>query len=76
VDRHDKHGNAPYPLAHNPGTSEDVRGPVRFPVALRWYRRDAARPQGEAFVRTPCPDRPIPTKKKARPQRPKVVAPV
>ena len=39
VDRHDKHGEDTYPLAHNPVTSHYVRGPVRFPVDLRLYRR-------------------------------------
>ena len=37
--RHDNHRNDTYPLAHNPVTSSDVRGPVRFPVALRLSRR-------------------------------------
>ena len=39
VDRHAKHGHDPYPLAHNPVTSYDVSGPVRFPVDLRLSRR-------------------------------------
>ena len=39
VDRHYNHGEGTYPLAHNPVTSHYVSGPVRFPVALRLYRR-------------------------------------
>jgi len=66
VDRHDNHGNDTYPLAHNPVTSYDVSGPVRFPVDLRLYRRYAACTEWEAFVHTHFPDRPIPTTKKAR----------
>lgn len=39
VDRHDNHGDATYPLAHNPVTRHYGSGPVRFPVDLRLYRR-------------------------------------
>ena len=39
VDRHDNHGHETSPLAHHPVTSDDVSGPVRFPVDLRLYRR-------------------------------------
>jgi hypothetical protein len=35
VDRHYHHGDATYPRAHTPVTSQYVRGPVRFPVDLR-----------------------------------------
>jgi hypothetical protein len=75
-DRHDHHGNDTSPLAHNPVTSSDVRGPVRFPVDLRLSRRSEALPQWEALVRPHCPDRPIPTKTKERAQLQKAVAPV
>jgi hypothetical protein len=76
VDRHDHHGNDPSPLAPNPVTSYDVRGPVRFPVDLRLYRRYEARTQWETFVRKHFPDRPIPTKKKERAQLHKGVDPI
>jgi SRSO17 transposase len=46
VDRHDIHGDGTYPLAHNPVTSFSVRGPVRFPLDLRLYRRYEADPVG------------------------------
>ncbi len=76
VDRHDHHGNDTYPLAHTPVPRSDVSGPVRFPVALRFDRRYEALTQWEAFVHTHFPDRPSPTKKKARAQLQKVVDPV
>lgn len=76
VDRHDNHGNDTYPLAHNPVTSYDVSGPVRFPVDRRLYRRYEELTQWEAFVHKHFPDRPIPTKKKERAQLHKVVDPV
>jgi hypothetical protein len=66
VDRHDNHGEGTYPLAHNPITSHDVSGPVRFPVDLRLYRRYEACTRWDEFVHKPFPDRAIPTKKKAR----------
>jgi DDE superfamily endonuclease len=66
VDRHDNHGEDTYPLAHNPVTSHYVSGPVRFPVALRLYRRYEECTQWETFVQQHVPDRPIPTTKKAR----------
>jgi hypothetical protein len=66
VDRHDNHGEATYPLAHNPVTSHYVSGPVRFPVDLRLYRRYEECTQWETFVQKHVPDRPIPTTKKAR----------
>jgi len=66
VDRHYNHGDATYPLAHNPVTSHYVSGPVRFPVDLRLYRRYEEITRWEAFVRKHVPDRPIPTQKKAR----------
>jgi hypothetical protein len=76
VDRHDNHGHATYPLAHNPGSSYDVRGPVRCPVDLRWYRRYEELTQWETFVHTHFPDRPIPTKQKERAQLHKAIDPV
>jgi len=39
VDRQDHHGDAPSPRAHQPVTSHSLRGPVRFPGALRLSRR-------------------------------------
>src|SRR5258706_15684513 len=66
VDRHDNHGDATYPLAHNPVTSHYVSGPVRFPVDLRLYWRYEACTQWEMFVQKHMPNRPIPTTKKAR----------
>src|SRR2546426_2446584 len=76
VDRHDHHGNDTYPLAHNPVTSYDLSGPVRFPVDLRLYRRYDELTQWETFVHKHFPDRPIPTKKKERSQLHKEVDPV
>jgi DDE superfamily endonuclease len=76
VDRHYNHGDDTYPLAHNPVTSHYVRGPVRFPVDLRLYRRYEECTRWEAFVHTHFPDRPIPTKKKERVQLHKDVDPV
>ena len=76
VDRHYNHGDATYPLAHNPVTSHYVSGPVRFPVDLRVYRRYEEFTRWEAFVRTHVPDRPIPTQKKARARLHKEVDPV
>jgi len=66
VDRHDNHGDGTYPLAHHPVTSFYVSGPVRFPLALRRYRRDAELTQWEAWVAQHCPDLTIPTDNKAR----------
>jgi SRSO17 transposase len=76
VDRHYNHGDATYPLAHNPVTSHYVSGPVRFPVDLRVYRRYEEFTRWEAFVRKHVPDRPIPTQKKARARLQKDVDPV
>src|SRR6266446_6677916 len=76
VDRHDNHGDDPYPLAHNPVTSHYVSGPVRFPVDLRLYRRDEERTRWETFVQKHWPDRPIPTTKKARARFHKEVDPL
>jgi len=66
VDRHYNHGDATYPLAHNPVASYYVSGPVRFPVDLRLYRRYEECTHWEAFVHKHFPDRPIPTKSKER----------
>ncbi len=76
VDRHDQHGHETYPLAHHPVTSSDVSGPVRLPVDLRLSRRYEALTQWAAFVHQHLPDRPIPTKNKARAPLQKVVDPV
>jgi DDE superfamily endonuclease len=76
VDRHYNHGDATYPLAHNPVTSHYVSGPVRFPVALRLYRRYEECTRWEEFVRSHFPARPIPTQKKERARLHKAVDPV
>jgi len=66
VDRQYNHGDATYPLAHNPVTSPYVSGPVRFPVDLRLYRRSEECTRWEGYGHTHFPDRVIPTKKKER----------
>lgn len=76
IDRHYNHGDATYPLAHNPVTSHYVSGPVRFPVDLRLYRRYEDVTQWEAFVHKHFPDRALPKKKKERTQLHKDVDPV
>ena len=76
VDRHDNHGDDTYPRAHNPVTSHDISGPVRFPVDLRLSRRYEELTRWEAFVRTHFPARPIPTKKKERARLHTDVAPI
>ena len=76
VDRHYNHGDATYPLAHNPVTSHYVSGPVRFPVDLRLYRRYEECTQWEMFVQKHMPNRPIPTTKKARARFHKEVDPL
>lgn len=76
VDRHYNHGDDTYPLAHNPVTSHYVSGPVRFPLALRVYRRYEECTRWEAFVHQHFPDRVIPTKKKERTRFHKDVDPV
>jgi hypothetical protein len=76
VDRHDNHGDNTYPLAHNPVTSHYLSGPVRFPVALRLYRRYEECTRWVEFVHKHFPDRVIPTKKKERTRFHKEVAPV
>jgi len=76
VDRHDHHGDDPYPLAHHPVTSHDVSGPGRFPLDLRLYRRDEELTQWETFVHTHFPDRPMPTTKKDRTRLHKAVDPI
>src|SRR5262249_3975846 len=60
------HGDDTYPLAHNPVTSHYVSGPVRFPLDLRFYRRDEELTRWATFVHKHFPDRPIPTQKKER----------
>jgi DDE superfamily endonuclease len=76
VDRHYNHGDDTSPLAHNPVTSHYVSGPVRFPVALRLYRRYEELTQWEAFVHKHFPDRPIPTTKKERARLHKDIDPI
>jgi hypothetical protein len=76
VDRHDNHGDGTYPLAHNPVTSFYVSGPVRFPLALRLYRRYEELTQWEAAVAKHFPDLEIPPDKKARNRLHKQVDPV
>jgi hypothetical protein len=76
VDRHYNHGEDTYPLAHKPVTSYSVRGPGRFPVDLRWYRRSEECPRWAECVHTQFPARPIPTKSKERARLHTEVAPV
>jgi hypothetical protein len=76
VDRHYNHGHDTYPLAHNPVTSHYVRGPVRFPVDLRLYRRYEECTQWETFVQQHFPDRLIPRTKKERARFHKAVDPI
>jgi hypothetical protein len=76
VDRHANHGEDTSPLAHNPGTSHDGRGPVRFPVDLRLSRRYEERTPWEDCVRTHAPGRPLPTPKKARARLHQAVGPM
>jgi DDE superfamily endonuclease len=76
VDRHDHHGDGPYPLAHHPVTRFYVRGPVRFPLDRRRYRRDEELTQWEASVAEHVPDLTIPPDKKSRNRRHTQVDPV
>jgi len=76
IDRHYNHGDATFPLAHNPVTSHYVSGPVRFPVELRLYRRYEEFTQWETFVHQHFPERALPSKKKERAQFHKEVDPV
>jgi DDE superfamily endonuclease len=76
VDRHYNHSDGTYPMAHNPGTSLYVRGPVRFPLGLRLYRRYEELTQWEAAVATHFPELPLPREKKARNRLHKQVDPV
>jgi hypothetical protein len=66
VDRHYNHGNDTDPLAHHPVTRHEVRGPGRFPVDLRVYRRYEEGTRWEECVHKHVPDRPIPTTKQDR----------
>jgi DDE superfamily endonuclease len=75
-DRHDNHGDGPYPLAHHPVTSFYVSGPVRFPLDLRLYRRDEELTQWEGALAKHFPDLKMPTDKKARNRLHKPVDPV
>jgi hypothetical protein len=75
VDRHDHHGDGPYPLAPNPVTSFHVSGPVRFPLGLRLSRRYEELTQWEAAGAQHFPALPIPTKTKARNRRHQQVDP-
>jgi len=73
VDRHYNHGADTYPLAHNAGARHFVSGPVRFPVALRPYRRYAELAPWATFVQKHFPERPIPTQRTERTARHKHV---
>ena len=76
IDHHYNHGDATYPLAHNPITSHYVSGPVRFPVDLRLYRRYEEVTHWEEFVQKHFPGQEIPKKKKERVQFHKAVDPI
>lgn len=75
IDHHYNHGDATYPLAHNPITSHYVSGPVRFPIDLRLYRRYEESTRWEEFVQKHFPGREIPKKKKERQQFHKTIDP-
>ena len=66
VDRHDNPSDGTYPLAHNPVTSFEGSGPVRFPLGLRLYRRDEKLTQWAACVATHFPEIKLPTDTKGR----------
>lgn len=76
IDRHYNHRDHTYPLAHNLVTSHDLSDVVRFPVDVRLYRRYEEVTDWETFVKTHCPDREIPRRKKARANLHKEVDPV
>ena len=66
VDRHYDHCEGRYPLGHNLVTTHYVSGVVRFPLAVRLYRRYEEQTRWEEFVRKHFPEREIPTENKAR----------
>jgi SRSO17 transposase len=76
VDRHYNPGEDTSPLAHNPVTSHYGSGPVRFPVALRLYRRYEECTRWAEYVHKHFPDHPIPTKSKERARLQKEVDPI
>jgi SRSO17 transposase len=76
VDRHYDHSEDRYPLAHNLVTSHYLSGAVRFPLAVRLYRRYEERTDWETFVKKHVPDRVIPTRKKERQRFHKDVDPI
>ena len=75
VNRHYNHGDGTYPQAYNPVTSCYVSGPVRFPLALRLYRRYEELTQWAAGVAKHFPELKISTEQKARNRLPKQVDP-
>lgn len=66
IAHHYDHGDSTYPLAHTPVTSFYVSGSVRFPLALRAYRRYDALTQWDTAVKQHFPDTTIPTTAKER----------
>ena len=66
VDRHYAHGDASYPIAHNPVTSHYISGAVRFPVDLRLYRRYEELTHWETYVFKYFPLTAMPKSKKER----------
>jgi hypothetical protein len=76
VDRQYNHSGGTYPLAHNPVTSLNISGPVRFPLGLRLYRRYEELTQWEACVAKHFPDLKIPTDPKGRNRLHKQVDPL
>lgn len=66
VDRHYDHCEGRYPLGHNLVTTHFLSGAVRFPLAVRLYRRYEEQTRWAEFVRKHFPEREIPTAKKPR----------
>ncbi len=66
VDRQYAHCEGRYPLGHKLVTTHSLRGAVRFPLAVRLYRRYEEKTRWEEFGRQYFPEREIPTEKKRR----------
>ena len=66
VARHYDHCEGRYPLGHNVVTTHYVSGAVRFPLAVRLYRRYEEQTRWEECVRKHFPEQEIPTERKKR----------